>query len=89
MAATRFIIHLINYTEVFYNRTDRHSHVGGLSPRPSKRPLREGLKCLVTGGSSLRLDAQDQVVNFLLSSSFIAFRNGDPVRTWQEFDRRT
>lgn len=41
------------------------------------------------GVASIRLDPQNQVVNLLLSSSFIALRDGDDIRTWCEIDRRT
>ncbi len=29
---------IFDYIEVFYNRNRRHSHLGGVSPRPSNRP---------------------------------------------------
>ncbi len=41
---------VFDYIEVFYNRTRRHSHLGGALPRPLKAPRYEARKCLLEQG---------------------------------------
>lgn len=43
---------IFDYIEVFYNRTRRHSHLGGVSPEPLNGPQREVKICLLKWGKS-------------------------------------
>lgn len=53
---------IFDYIDVFYNRTRRHSHLGALVLRPSKRTHREDGKCLPEQGHSTP-EAESSVVN--------------------------
>ena len=51
---------VFDYIEVFYNRTRRHSHLGGVSLRPLKVPHFEAGKCLWERGQSIRKTGADE-----------------------------
>ena len=43
---------VFDYIEMFYNPKRRHTHLGGVSPRPSKPPQNEATPCLPNRGTS-------------------------------------
>jgi len=47
---------VFDYIEAFYNRTRRHSHLGGVSPEPLKEPHFEAGKCLWGRGQSIQTE---------------------------------